>query len=500
MPFKEKDLPSNIEAEQALLGSLIIDPEATPSIRRLGLSPRDFRRDAHHTIYETILALDDAGIPADLVTLCNRLEEKSKLEAVRGAGYITGLINCVPTSGNAEYYANIILSLSLLRQYIDGLTHIVATAYEGFPVEEVQKQLEEFTYKMATKHNREQQLHDLPTLLSLYVTNLETIHERIRQLSPEERERGVITGVPMGLPTLDHFTGGLRRGDLITFAGITGSGKTSFLLTCAYQMAKMGLSVAFFSLEMPRAQLVQRLLSMDTGVDGSNLLRVSLSDDDWTRIAASIGGPLGEAGIWISDTPIVNASTMRSLSQWLKVTHGVDIIMVDYLQLMQASITAGRRIENRVLEVTEISHQLKWLATDLDVPVLAAAQLSRAVMQQQKKIPDLSMLRESGSIEHDSSMVLFLYREDMDEKGMPHPKHERYGITTVILAKNRHGGVSEFDYYYHAPRTLFMETSDAAEQGFIEWGRDSRWYARRLDRYAREPEPYSSTEQEWDDD
>jgi len=293
-----------------------------------------------------------------------------------------------------------------------------------------------------------------------------------------------ITGVPTGWPTFDAYSAGFRRGDLITVAGLPGSGKTSLLLTMAWQMAKLGLSVALFSLEMSKEQLVQRFLSMHTGIPGERLMRVDLSDGDWYKITVALEEPMG-AGIWISDLPLVDTSLMRSRAQWLSSQHGLHVILVDYLQLAQAAVIPGKRIENREREISEISRQLKLLATELNVPVIAAAQLSREVMHKQKKIPTLSDLRESGSIEQNSAVVVFLYREDMDEKLMPDIKHQKYGISRIIVAKNRHLHPAELYLYYHGPTTRFMELEDAAASNFV-YSEGNEWYSRHVDRYVAE--------------
>jgi replicative DNA helicase len=487
-------MPQNIEAECGVLGSLIIDPDAMPEVRDTGLSPGDFYRDAHRVLYEHMLSLTSLGTPADFITLCNDLETKGKLKVVGGADYITSLVNQVPTSGNATAYASIVVTKSRLRSYIHFAGKLAAIAYEELDVTEVQKVLEEFTYRMGMAQDGAGRLYELRELVKDYAAELGNI---VTQMENHPGE-ATITGVPSGFPTLDAYTAGFRRGDLITVAGLTGAGKTSFLLTMAYQMARLGLSVALYSLEMPKEQLVQRFLSMHTGIPGEKLLRVTLEDDEWMLITSAIGEEMG-AGIWISDLPLVDPALMRSRAQWLQVQHGIHAIFVDYLQLAQASVIPGKRIENRVQEVTEISRQLKILATDLNLPVIAAAQLSREVMHQAKKIPTLAHLRESGGIEQNSPVVIFLYREDMDEKLMPDITHAKHGIITVIVAKNRHLHPAELSLFYHGPTTRFMELDEAATRNFVHQVGDE-WFARRIDTRYTPPTTHTYTPYEEDPD
>jgi replicative DNA helicase len=273
------------------------------------------------------------------------------------------------------------------------------------------------------------------------MNKLEQLHER----------RGTIVGVPTGFTDLDRITGGLQKSDLIILAARPAIGKTSLALSLAHNAAmKYQQSIAVFSLEMSKEQLVQRFLSMDAGIDQQRLRTGWIEDDEWDRIIYSMG-PLSEANIWIDDTAGISTVEMRSKARRLQARHGIDMIIVDYLQLMQSSV-GGKRNENRVQEISEISRNLKGLARELNVPVLALAQLSRAVESRQSKVPQLSDLRESGSIEQDSDIVMFIYRDDVYN-----PDSERKNIADIIIAKHRNGPVGEVSLYFQASQTRFRD-------------------------------------------
>ncbi len=389
----EKLLPQNIEAESGTLGSIIIDPEAIVQVADF-LSPDDFYRDAHRTIYEVILQLYEEHEPADYITICDELERHNKLEDVGGAGYITSLINQVPTSGNVEYYGRIVERTAILRRLIHAAGQIAAIAYEETDADIALDKAEQLIFAIGQRHSRADFSH-LRELLSEYMAKLEQLHEH----------RGTIVGVPTGFTDLDRLTGGLQKSDLIVLASRPGTGKTSLALSLAHNAAvKYQNSIAVFSLEMSKEQLVQRLLSMDAGVDQQRMRTGWIEDDDWERIVYAMG-TLSEANIWIDDTAGISSMEMRSKARRLQSEHGVDLIIVDYLQLMQSSV-GGKRNENRVQEISEISRNLKGLARELNVPVLALAQLSRAVESRQSKVPQLSDLRESGCLVGETPVYL----------------------------------------------------------------------------------------------
>ena len=436
----EKLLPQNIEAECGVLGSIIIDPEAIVQVAEF-LFPDDFYRDAHRTIYEVIIQLYEQREAADFITICDELERRNKLEDVGGASYITSLINLVPTSGNVEYYGRIVERNAILRRLIEAAGQIAAVAYQEEDADVALDKAEQLIFNISQRHARSD-FALLRDILSAYMNKLDQLHER----------RGTIVGVPTGFTDLDHLTGGLQKSDLIILAARPAIGKTSLALTMAHNTAiKHQRSVAIFSLEMSKEQLVQRLLSMDAAIDQQRLRTGWIEDDEWERIVYAMG-TLSEANIWIDDTAGISTVEMRSKARRLHAERNIDLIIVDYLQLMQSMSGSGRRNENRVQEISEISRNLKSLARELNVPVLALAQLSRAVESRQSKVPQLSDLRESGSIEQDSDIVMFIYRDDVYN-----PETERKNIADIIVAKHRNGPVGTISLYFQASQTRFHD-------------------------------------------
>ena len=436
----EKLLPQNIEAECGVLGSIIIDPEAIVQVAEF-LFPDDFYRDAHRTIYEVIIQLYEQREAADFITICDELERRNKLEDVGGASYITSLINLVPTSGNVEYYGRIVERNAILRRLIEAAGQIAAVAYQEEDADVALDKAEQPIFNISQRHARSD-FALLRDILSAYMNKLDQLHER----------RGTIVGVPTGFTDLDHLTGGLQKSDLIILAARPAIGKTSLALTMAHNTAiKHQRSVAIFSLEMSKEQLVQRLLSMDAAIDQQRLRTGWIEDDEWERIVYAMG-TLSEANIWIDDTAGISTVEMRSKARRLHAERNIDLIIVDYLQLMQSMSGSGKRNENRVQEISEISRNLKSLARELNVPVLALAQLSRAVESRQSKVPQLSDLRESGSIEQDSDIVMFIYRDDVYN-----PETERKNIADIIVAKHRNGPVGTISLYFQASQTRFHD-------------------------------------------
>ena len=443
----EKLLPQNIEAECGVLGSIIIDPEAIVQVSDF-LHADDFYRDAHHTIYEVILQLYEEHEPADFITICDELERRNKLEEVGGASYITSLINQVPTSGNVEFYARIVERTAILRRLIHAAGQIAAIAYEEGDADIALDKAEQLIFNISQRHARSDFTH-MRDVLAEYMNKLDQLHEH----------RGTIVGVPTGFTDLDRLTGGLQKSDLIILAARPGIGKSSLALSLAHNSAlKYHNSIALFSLEMSKDQLAQRLLSMDARIDQQRLRTGTIEEDEWDRIVYAMD-TLSESNIWIDDTAGISTMEMRSKARRLHAEHGIDLIIVDYLQLMQATI-GGRRNENRVQEISEISRNLKGLARELNVPVLALAQLSRAVESRQSKVPQLSDLRESGSIEQDSDIVMFIYRDDLYNQ-----ESERKNIADIIIAKHRNGPVGEISLYFQASQTRFrdLELNPTAE-------------------------------------
>ncbi len=389
----EKLLPQNTEAESSVLGSIIIDPEAIVHIADF-LQAEDFYRDAHRTIYEVIMHLYQKRDAADLITICDELSRRNKLEEVGGPAYITSLINLVPTSINAEHYAHIVERNAILRRLIQAAGDIAAVAYEEVDANVALDHAEQLIFSITQRHSRS----DFSALRELLVDYME-------KLDSLQGQRGAVVGVPTGFTDLDRMTGGLQRSDLIILAARPAMGKTSFALSLAHNSAlKHQRSIAVFSLEMSKEQLLQRLLSMEAGIDQQRLRTGWIEDDEWERIITSMNR-LSEANIWIDDTAGISSTEMRSKARRLHAEHGIDMVIVDYLQLMQ-SAPGGSRNRNREQEISEISRNLKGLARELNVPVLALAQLSRAVESRQSKVPQLSDLRESGCLTGDTPVYL----------------------------------------------------------------------------------------------
>jgi replicative DNA helicase len=381
----ERMLPQNIEAECGLLGSIIIDPEALALVADF-LRAEDFYRDAHRSIYEVMLHLYNQRTSADFITICDILESRGKLEEVGGASYITSLINQVPTSGNVLFYARIVERTATLRNLIGAVGQIAAMVYEAeddaAPIVERAEQLifaiSQHSLSLGTDAS-------LAELLTSYMDRLDQLSQR----------RGSVVGVPTGFAELDRMTGGLRRSDLIVLAARPSIGKTSLALSLACQAAlHFGQHIGIFSLEMSQEQLTERLMAMETGINLQRLSTGNIEDDEWDTIVAALGR-LSAAQIRIDGTSVLSPVQMRSRARRWVVEYGLDLIIVDYLQLMQPSdISSKRKLENRVQVVDEISRNLKLLARELNIPILVLAQLSRAVESRLSKVPQLSDLRE----------------------------------------------------------------------------------------------------------
>jgi replicative DNA helicase len=434
----EKTLPQNIEAEAGVLGSIIIDPEAIVQVADI-VRPDDFYRESHRYIYQAALELYERREPADLITLCDELQRRSQLEDIGGAAYITSLVNMVPTSVNVEHYARIIERTAILRRLIHAAGQIAALAYNETDAAKALDQAEQLIFAISQRHSRADFEH-IRTILSEYVDKLDQLHEH----------RGTIVGLPTGFNDLDKLTGGLQKSDLIIIAARPSLGKTALALSLAHNTAvQYGNAVGYFSLEMSKEQMVQRLLSMDALVDSQRLRTGYLDDEDWTRITHSLGR-LSNANIYIDDTAGISVMEMRSKARRLQAEHGIDLVIVDYLQLMQGR--TGHIGDNRVQEISEISRSLKALARELNLPVVALSQLSRAVESRQSRIPQLSDLRESGSIEQDADIVMFIYRDEVYN-----PDTDRRNIADIIVAKHRNGPVGTISLRFQSNQTRFWD-------------------------------------------
>jgi len=412
--------PQNIEAEQSVLGSLLIDPDA---IIRVGtfLRPEDFYREAHQTIYRAIVDLHDRRLPADFITVVDELERQGHLDLIGGPAYLTSLIGVVPTSVHAEHYGHIVERTSLMRRLIAAAGQIAALAYEEREdLDEVIDEAEHILFEVSQRRISSS-LVPIRDVIKSYYDRIEFLVEH-----PDET-----LGVPTGFADLDRLLGGLQPSDLIIIAARPGVGKTSLAVSVACNAAlKYNSVVAVFTLEMAAEQLVQRMISAYAGIDSQRLRSGRIEDIEWEHFARA-SGTLSKTSIFIDDTPSPTPMEVRTKARRLAAEYDLDLIIVDYLQLMRGS---ERRRENRVQEISYISRSLKAMARELNVPVIALSQLSRAVEARPNKIPQLSDLRESGSIEQDADVVMFIYRDEMYNEDTDRPN-----IADIIVAKHRSG-------------------------------------------------------------
>lgn len=427
--------PHNLEAEQAVLGSVLLDSESLFSVTEI-LHPDDFYERAHRIIYEVVLLLSERGSAIDLVTVTEELRCQNQLDQVGGPAYIASIAGAVPSSANAAYYANIVAQKATLRSLISASNEIAAKCYsQEDDVETVLDEAEQKIFSIAQNRSRE----GFTPIKTILEDTLETI-ERLSQ------HKGEVTGIPT-FTDLDKLLSGLQKSDLIICAGRPGMGKTSFCLNIAQNAAvKHGKSVAIFSLEMSKEQVVQRMLSSEAAIDQQKLRTGYLSDKDWSGLVEAMG-VLSETSVYIDDTPALTAMEVRAKARRLKAERGLDLVIIDYLQLMQGH----RRADSRQQEIATISRALKSLARELKTPVMALSQLNRGVEQRQDKRPVMADLLESGAIEADADVVLFLYRDEYYNK-----ETSDKGIAEVIVGKHRNGPVGVIKLAFFPEYTQFV--------------------------------------------
>jgi len=426
---QEKLPPQNLAAEQSVLGSMLIDKTAVVKCIEM-LRPDSFYRDAHRFIYEAVVRLFERNEPVDSVTVTEALRAEGKLDAVGGSVYITDLINGVPTAANVDYYARIVSDKAMLRRLIDIGTRIVGEAFdEPEDVSAVLDRAEKDIFDIALKRVRAG-FHGVGSILKTVLDKIEAVYGK----------KDKITGLPTGYPDLDSYTAGFQNSDLIIVAARPAVGKTALSLNMAQNIAiNYKIPVAIFSLEMSKEQLAQRMLCSEAEIDMQKLKTASLPDHGWKKLTKALS-KLSEARIYIDDTAAITTTEIRAKARRLRIEKGLGLIIIDYMQLMQG----GRsRIENRVQEVSEIARSLKTLARELDVPVIAISQLSRAIEQRHDRRPLLSDLRESGEIEQTADVVLFIHREDYYN-----PKSAKGNIAEVIIAKQRNGPVGTIELVF----------------------------------------------------
>lgn len=444
----ERIPPQNIEAEMSLLGSILLDKEAILKVADL-IDQDDFYKNAHRDIYGTMMELYSRNEPVDLLTLSNRLDEKKMLERIGGRTYLVEISNSVPTSSHIINYGQIIRRKSLLRRLIQAASSINGLGYqeEAEDVDKILDEAQQQLYGISAKHIK-QSFTPIQNILSEAFDRIDELH----------REKGKLRGVPSGFKDLDSLLGGFQKSDLIILAARPSVGKTALTLDFARAAAvKYKVPVGLFSLEMSKEQLVDRLLSSEAGVDLWKLRTGNLSDrpdsDDFPRIGQAMG-VLSEAPIYIDDTAGNNIMQIRTKARRLQAEHGLGMIIIDYLQLMESHNSKGS--DNRVQEVSEMSRGLKGLARELNVPVIALSQLSRAVEQSKPAIPKLSHLRESGSIEQDADVVMFIYRKSADRNYRLEdiPPDERH-IGEIHVAKHRNGPTGMVKLFFDETRASY---------------------------------------------
>lgn len=449
--FADRTPPQNIEAEQAVLGAIFLEPEAivTASER---LSSEDFYRAAHQRIYSVMISLAERGEPVDLVTATAELQDRKWLEEVGGVSYLSDLANAVPTAANVEYYSQIVEEKSLLRRLIRVATNIAADGYaEEEEVDTILNEAEKTILEVSHKKNTSAFISIKDVLVEAY-DNIEQLQNRTED----------ITGIPTGFSELDRMTAGFQRNDLIIVAARPSVGKTAFALNIAQNVAtKTDENVAIFSLEMGASQLVMRMICAEGNIDAQRLRTGSLIEEDWTKLTMAMGS-LSKAGIYIDDTPGIKVNDIRAKCRRLKQEKGVGMILIDYLQLIRGD---GRSGENRQQEVSEISRSLKALARELEVPVIALSQLSRGVESRQDKRPMMSDIRESGSIEQDADIVAFLYRDDYYDK-----ESESKDIIEIIIAKQRNGPVGTVELAFVKEYNKFVNLERRFDENNVPVG------------------------------
>jgi len=448
----EKITPQNLEAEQSLLGSLMIDKDAVIRVADIVRS-EDFYKESHGIIYEAILDLFARHEPIDILSLTSKLEEHGKLEQIGGRSYLMTLTNSVPTASHVVHYANIVQKKATLRRLLIAAGEITSLGYnEEEEVENVLDRAEQKLFAVSQKY-----------LKQIFIPIKNILTEAFDRIDELHREKGKLRGLPTGFRDLDNILAGLQKSDLVVLAARPSVGKTSMALDIVRQVAtRSKVPVGIFSLEMSKEQLVDRLLCAEAGVDLWKMRTGKLSDrdedDDFPRIGHAMG-VLSEAPIFIDDSATSNIMEIRTKARRLQVEQGLGLLVIDYLQLMESRT----KVDNRVQEIAEITRSLKGIARELNIPVLALSQLSRAVESRSPAIPKLADLRESGSIEQDADVVLFIYRKSMD-RNFREVTPEEKNIAEIYIAKHRNGPTGLVQLYFDENRVSFKNIERRAEE------------------------------------
>jgi replicative DNA helicase len=432
-PFKLP--PQNIEAEQSVLGAVLIENEVLNQVLEF-LGSGDFYREAHQKIFECMIELYERGEPLDLITLTNQLKNKKRLEEVGGASYLAGLAEAVPTAANIGYYTKIVKEKAILRQLISTATGIVTDSFrEDRDLDQFLDEVEQAIFRISENK----------VTPSFYPIK-EVVKDTFKIIEQLYEKKELITGVPSGFKDLDSKTAGFQPSDLIVVAGRPSMGKTAFCLNVAqYAAIRSQVPVAIFSLEMSKEQLALRMLCSEAAVDGARLRSGFLSETDWPKLTMAASS-LSDAPVYIDDSAAISVLELRAKARRLQAERGLGLIIVDYLQLMK-----GRSgLERREQEISEISRSLKALAKEINIPVIAISQLSRKAEDRPGRRPQLSDLRESGAIEQDADVILFIYRDEVYN-----PNSDRKGEAEVIVGKQRNGPTGKIDLTYLSEYTTF---------------------------------------------
>ncbi len=443
--------PQNIEAEAGLLGSILLDSDALVDVADL-VNADDFYDNRHKIIYESVMSLYEKRRPIDLLTLTDHLKGKDNVDLAGGTAYLTELTNSVPTAAHAKHYADIVRSKALRRRLIKAGQDIGELGYkEDEDVQFAMEAAERKLFNVSQEHVK-QDLVSVESILAESFDRLDELH----------KDKGKVRGLSTGYKDMDNVLAGLQKSDLIVLAARPSMGKSTLAMNLAHHIAtKQQQTVLVFSLEMSKEQLVDRLLAAEAGVDAWNIRTGNLSDSDFEKLGNAMGS-LSEAQIYIDDTPSISVMEMRTKARREQHQRPLGLIIVDYLQLMVGNTNAGS--DNRVQEISEISRGLKAIARELNVPVIALSQLSRSVENRHPQIPQLADLRESGSIEQDADVVMFIYREEYYN-----PETDRPNIADILIRKHRNGPTGQVELYWNPERLQFMnmdrthELADAGE-------------------------------------
>lgn len=434
-------MPHSIEAEQSVVGAMLMDKDAILTAAEI-VSGQDFYQTAYGVIFDSMVELFNEGKPVDLVTLQERLKEKDVPPEIASLEFVRDLVSAVPTSANVKYYAQIVADKSMLRKLIKLNDEISNTCYAGKEsLEAILETTEKSMFQLLQQRNTGE-----------YVPIRQVVLNALDRIEKASKSKGTVTGIPTGFIDLDYKLSGLQPSDFILVAARPSMGKTAFVLNIAQYVAfKKDRATAIFSLEMSKEQLVNRLFSLESQVDAQALRTGNMKDSDWEKLIEG-AGIIGKSKLIIDDTPGISVSELRSKCRKYKLEHGLDLIIIDYLQLMTGSV--GKRSESRQQEISEISRSLKGLARELNVPVIALSQLSRAVESRPDKRPMLSDLRESGAIEQDADVVMFIYRDEYYNKDSEYKKQAE-----IIIAKQRNGPVGTVHLAWLGEYTKFANLS-----------------------------------------